>query len=370
MQEKYLALGFMSGTSLDGVDAALIRTDGRDHVEPVAQAFVAYEPHERALLQQALVDARGMMNRAERPGVLAEAEAMIHKVHLKAAFDLLDAQKMTADMVDVVGFHGQTVWHDPAAGVTVQIGDGVGLAKALQNRVVYDLRAADMAAGGQGAPFVPVYHRALARMAKLEGVTVFINIGGIANISWIGADGSLLAFDTGPGNALMNDYMMQTFEKPYDEDGALAQSGQVDLDALTLLLMHDYFQKKPPKSLDRNAFSLEAVAKLAPEDAMATLAAFTVETIVMGLRDWCLDMPDHLVVCGGGAQNQAILDSLRQACLGSVHVAEDFGYQSGYIEAEAFAYLAVRHLKGEPLTFPGTTGVAEPLPGGVLAKPN
>ena len=272
----------------------------------------------------------------------------------------------------MVGFHGQTVWHDPAAGITVQLGDGEELAKATGLPVVYDFRAADVAAGGQGAPLVPIYHKALQEAHALELPLAVINIGGVANVTWIAEDGTLTAFDSGPGNALINDWISQHTSKVMDEGGAIAAVGQVDFLALITLMGNPYFKLPAPKSLDRNAFDLAPVSALSLEDGAATLTAFTVETLCLGLEH--MERMDGVaaqkaIIAGGGQHNTTIMVQLSEALDMPVIGADDIGWHGDMIEAEAFAYLAVRSLGGKPITFPGTTGVKEPMSGGVLAKP-
>ena len=237
-----------------------------------------------------------MKDRAARPGCLVEAEALVTKAHIEAVARLL-SQDATKDIQpDVIGFHGQTVWHDPSAGVTVQIGNGQALANATKIPVMHDFRAADVAAGGQGAPLVPIYHKALqaSSVIPLQQPLAIVNIGGVANITWIGKDGSLTAFDSGPGNALINDWVFSKDELAMDENGAIAASGTVDFLGLIGLMGNPYFRKPAPKSLDRNAFDISPIAAMSLEDGAATLTAFTVETLCLGL--------EHMEIQEGGAR--------------------------------------------------------------------
>ena len=364
----------MSGTSCDGVDAALIETDGEGQVKSIASAFRPYEKHEQALLRQALEDGRGMKDRTARPGCLVEAEALVTKSHIEAVSQLLSLKACGGARPDVIGFHGQTVWHDPAAGVTVQIGNGQGLANACKIPVVHDFRAEDVAAGGQGAPLVPIYHKALqsSSVIPLQQPLAIINIGGVANITWISKDGTLTAFDSGPGNALINDWVLAKKQLPMDENGALAAAGTVDFLGLITLMGNPYFRKPAPKSLDRNAFDLAAVEALSLENGAATLTAFTVETLCLGLEHMEIQEGEPakmVVVCGGGQHNTHMIEQLGEALDSPVMLADDLGWNGDALEAEAFGYLAVRSLRKLPLTFPGTTGVKQPLGGGVYSPP-
>jgi anhydro-N-acetylmuramic acid kinase len=360
------ALGLMSGTSMDGIDVALIETDGRNHVRRLGAASVAYPDDFRARLRAALDDARRLTDRAARPGCLADVERELTERHAEAALRFIGDRTLQPSAIDVIGFHGQTVLHKPNAGLTVQIGDGALLARATGIDVVYDLRAADVAAGGEGAPLAPAYHRALA--AKLpQRPAVFLNIGGVANVTWIGGDEALIAFDTGPGNAMLDDLVLRTTGAPHDQDGKLAASGKADERVVHAYLMHPYFAKAVPKSLDRNAFAPELVEGLSVEDAAATLTAFTVEAIVTA-REHMPAEPAVWVVCGGGRRNRTLMRVLAARVENAVVPAEAVGLDGDTLEAEAWAYLAVRSLDGRPISWPTTTGVAAPMMGGVVAR--
>jgi anhydro-N-acetylmuramic acid kinase len=307
-----------------------------------------------------------LRQRDERPGPLAEAEAMITRRHLEAVETFLATEGMSAAAIDLIGFHGQTVLHRPEQGLTVQLGDGALLARQAGIDVVYDLRAADLERGGQGAPLVPVYHCALAESCGIGAPMLFVNIGGVANITFCAPGEPPLACDVGPGNALLDDLMLARTGKAMDADGAAARAGRVDEAALAALLANPWFARKPPKSLDRNAFDASAVSGLSLEDAAATLCAFTAAGIMSALA-FAPQQPEMIVLCGGGAHNPALVEDMRSRAPCPVRRAEDFGWDSKAIEAQAFAYLAVCSAKGLPLTFPGTTGVKEPATGGKLA---
>lgn len=362
------AIGLMSGTSMDGIDVALIETDG-ERIEAFGPTDVyAYRDDDRTLLREAVDAAATLQDRSARPGVLAEAEAVITDRHALAVETFLKDHGLSPSDIEVIGFHGQTVLHRPDEGLTVQLGDGAGLADRLGLPVVFDFRARDMEAGGQGAPLVPIYHRALVEAADLPRPAVIVNLGGVANITFTGEDGALLAFDTGPGNALIDDWMRLHTDKTFDEDGALAARGHTDGQKLEALLSDPYFLQQPPKSLDRNDFSLAVVEGLSPQDGAATLTAFTVASVICGLAHLPAT-PQIFVLSGGGARNQTLVANLRKLLPSPIATAEAQGWNADAIEAQAFAYLAARSLAGLPITFPGTTGVAEPMTGGVLASP-
>lgn len=362
------ALGLMSGTSLDGIDVAFLETDGVDAVKRGPAMTFPYSSDLRRLLVSSLADARVLTDRTARPHSLADAENKLTDQHAAAVSAFLDQHAIAQNTIDVIGFHGQTVLHKPDCRLTIQIGRGNILADLTGCRVVYDLRAADVAAGGQGAPLVPVYHRALTSTLPDRPLAI-VNVGGVANVTWIGTDGRLLAFDTGPGNALIDDWMIKRAGQAYDEGGRASSRGRVHEDVVRFYLSHAFFGLPPPKSLDRNAFFWDLVEGLSIEDGAATLAAFTAGSIAKA-REHMPEEPALWIVSGGGRRNKTIMSMLAGLVENAVVPAEAVGLNGDSVEAEAWGYLAVRSLKGLPLTFPGTTGVAAPLTGGVFAQPH
>lgn len=360
----------MSGTSMDGVDVALIETDGDTITALGPMMGFSYDVSERQLLREAVDFARGVTRRDDRSGVLQLAEQMVTTRHAACVRLFLEATGTDAGSVEVVGFHGQTVVHRPEAGFTVQIGDGERLAQELDLPVVYDFRFNDMQEGGQGAPLVPIYHRALALYAGLGLPAAFINIGGIANVTFVPDGGAerLLAFDAGPGNCLLDDWSLRHTGEPMDRGARLAMSGTVNADALQALLRHPYFKAAPPKSLDRNTFSLDPVEGLSAADGAATLTAFTVASIGAAVRAFPRP-PAAWVVTGGGAKNPHMLAGLQRVLPGRVLTADELGLSTEFMEAQAFAYLAVRKLNALPSSFPGTTGAAGPVIAGRVVEP-
>ena len=362
------AIGLMSGTSLDGVDAAWLRTDGELIESFGPTGYRPYSAAEREVLRAALDAAPRIARRDERPAGIAVAEDLVTRAHAEAVNALVATHGLDRATVDVVGFHGQTVLHRPLDRLTVQIGNGEALAKVLGLPVVYDFRAADVAAGGQGAPLVPVYHRALARLANCALPTGIVNIGGVANITYIDGE-TLIACDTGPGNALLDDYLLRHTGQAMDRGGEIAAQGEPDADWIATALGHPFFDAPAPKSLDRNDFASFAVDGMSLEDGAATLTAFTAASIA-GIVDQLPSQPVNWIVVGGGANNPTLMRMLSERLAPMpVMTGRDLGWQGDAIEAQAFAYLAVRSLKGLPLTYPGTTGVPVPLSGGVLARP-
>ncbi len=363
------AIGLMSGTSLDGVDVAVIETDGERISAFGPTGYRAYAEGERALLRQALGEATTMTDRTQRPGVLAQAEALVTRAHGDAVADYLEDNELPLGAVDIIGFHGQTVLHRPERRLTVQIGDGRALARRFGLPVAFDFRAADVAAGGQGAPLVPAFHGALVATLDRPHPVAVLNIGGVANITYCDGD-KLIACDTGPGNALLDDFMRARTGRAFDTGGAKAARGRVDQAFVERVLRNPFFALPPPKSLDRNAFASVSggLSDSSVADGAATLAALTAACVARVIP--LLPRPPRTwIVAGGGAHNPAILAMLAERVApGSVETADALGWSSDALEAQAFAYLAVRTVRGLPITFPSTTGVAQPMPGGIVAR--
>jgi len=363
---KMLAVGLMSGTSLDGIDAALIETDGAGHIRPIAFRSDSYSAQARDQLREAAALALSFEGPRESPKIAA-AEEMMTRHHILAVRQLLATARVEPERIDVIGFHGQTIAHRPDRGWTWQIGDGAAMARELGIRVVNDLRSADVAAGGQGAPLLPVYHRALT--AGMDGPVAVLNLGGVANITWLGeGEGELVAFDTGPANGLIDDWMLAETGSPYDAHGAFAARGAVDRTVLDAMLDNAWFHAPPPKSLDRADFTIQPARGLSAADGAATLTAFTAETVALALRHLPVP-PKRLIVAGGGRHNPTLMRMIAAATRIMAEPIEALGWNGDATEAEGFAYMAVRSLKGQAISFPGTTGVAEPLTGGVVHRP-
>jgi anhydro-N-acetylmuramic acid kinase len=362
------AVGAMSGTSLDGVDVAVIETDGTEIAGVGPTGYTPYDAADRALLRAAL----GKWPEADPEGApdadLAAARTVVHRAHVAALAEMPG---------DLVGFHGQTLAHDPATRGTHQLGCGQALADALGCPVVWDFRSADVALGGQGAPLAPFYHFACARLIGAQAPLAFLNLGGVGNLTWIDpahpapeSPGALLAFDTGPANAPLNDLMAERRGQSHDADGALAREGAVAEGALELFLQEAYFGRIPPKSLDRNDFSLmlDLVRELSDADAAATMCAMAASAVMQGLTH-APAPPERVLVCGGGRHNPVMMQMLEVALDCPVAAVETVGLDGDMLEAQAFAYLAVRVARGLPTSCPGTTGVRALVGGGTLSRP-
>lgn len=368
------SIGLMSGTSLDGIDIAMMRTDGREMIERGPFLGIGYDPAFRKRLASALETAKTIEERTERPDDLAEIEREITLRHAEAVRRFLDKHAIDRNTVDVIGFHGQTVLHRPHLGLTVQLGDGPLLARETGIAVVYDMRAEDMRHGGEGAPLAPAYHRALAANVAPSVAAmpaVFVNIGGISNITYVGRAGELIAFDSGPGNTLIDQWVERHAGVPFDQGGAIASEGRVLMPLAERYLASDFFKAARRRSLDRNDFLPPADDEASLEDGARTLGYVTAAAILKA-ADHLPERPRLWIVCGGGRLNRVIMEDMRGLAGDGVRVvtAEEAGFNGDAIEAEAWAYLAVRSLDGLPLTWPGTTSVRGPVSGGVPARPD
>ena len=355
------ALGAMSGTSLDGVDAAVVETNGQRIFGFGETAYRGYSPEERAVLRAALGNWHG--DAVDRAGEVVDA------AHIEVLKPFSD--------VSLVGFHGQTLAHDPHGRGTLQAGNGAALANALGVPVVWDFRSDDVAMGGEGAPLAPFFHFACAKWFGADAPLCFLNLGGVGNLTYIDPSfdrpedaGALLAFDTGPANAPVNDLMQARLGLAMDTDGALAAQGQVETGALELFLAEPYFAKMPPKSLDRNDFAemIGLVGELSDADAAATLLGMCAAGVVQGMEH-CPTPPSRVLVTGGGRHNPVLMDMLRAGLDCPVDPVEDVGLNGDMLEAQAFAHLAVRVARGLPTSAPGTTGVRACVGGGVISAP-
>ncbi len=359
-QARVRALGAMSGTSLDGVDAAVIETDGQEIFAFGPSGYREYSGPETRALKAAL-------GRWPGEAGVAEAAEIVETAHVVILEELIED-------IDIVGFHGQTLAHDPGGRGTHQAGDGRVVAEALGRPVVWDFRSDDVEMGGQGAPLAPAYHYALAKFIKADKPLVFLNLGGVGNVTWIDpAKGpeAMLAFDTGPANAPVNDLVGARLGLPFDEGGELAAKGEVDEAILARFAEHRYFFKLPPKSLDRDDFAQlsQEVAGLSDEDAVATLTAAVAASVALGQEHFPAPA-ERVLVTGGGRKNPVMMAMIAEGLGCPVEPVEAVGLDGDMLEAQAFAYLAVRVAKGLPTSWPGTTGARAAVGGGVVSQPS
>ena len=360
--KRLRVVGTMSGTSLDGVDAAEIVTDGHEIFEFGASAYRPYGKGERTAIRKALGRWPG------QAGVV-KAARLVTEAHIEVLRGFEEAE--------LVGFHGQTLAHDPGGQGSHQAGDGQALAEALGRPVVADFRSADVKLGGQGAPLAPFFHYALARHIGADAPLAFLNLGGVGNLTWVDpakpqpdTQGALLAFDTGPANAPIDDLMLARRGAARDEGGALAKQGEVEMEVVTAFLSRPFFYRMPPKSLDRDDFAdlAEAVKGLSDADAVATLTACVAAAVAQGIEA-CPSPPARVLVTGGGRHNATLMEMLTAGLDCPVQPVEEVGLNGDMLEAQAFAYLAVRVLNGFTTSAPGTTGVPAAVGGGSLHKP-
>lgn len=362
----------MTGTVLDGnIDIAMLRTDGESLDQFGPYVLAPYENDVRVLLEQALDAAQAWNFEGPEPAIFAAAESALTQAQAGAVRRFVAEVGMELGDIGVIGFHGQSVLHRAPApglpGATRQLGDGVLMRNMLGVPVVYDFRTADVRAGGQGAPLVPVYHEALMRRLGISGETAVLNLGGVANITWWDGRDQLVAFDTGPANAPINDFVRARGYGEMDRDGLLAFRGKVDEARLAALLDHPYLVAPWPKSLDRFDFGASMADGLSLEDGAATLTAFTAAAVGKAF-DLLPQRPTRLIVCGGGRRNPALMQMLEQRAGVKAVNADAVGWRGDAIEAECFGFLAVRALRALPISFPSTTGVPVPMTGGQVVR--
>lgn len=365
-------VGLMTGTVLDGnIDIAMLKTDGEGIATFGPYTLAPYGADLRGLLEETLAIARTWNFEGPEPAIFAQAEEQLTQAQSAAVRAFVEGAGMSMAEIGAVGFHGQSVLHRaPQAGRpgdTRQLGNGALMHELLGVPVVYDFRTADVRAGGQGAPLVPVYHQALLRQLGAGADTAVLNLGGVANITWWDGADRLVAFDTGPANAPINDFVKARGHGEMDRDGALALAGKVDEERLTRLLDHPWLAAPWPKSLDRFDFPASMADGLDLPNGAATLTAFTVGAVGKAL-DLLPQRPSRLIVCGGGRHNPAIMAMLRDRLGVEAVNADSVGWRGDAIEAECFGFLAARVLAGLPISFPTTTGAPQPLTGGRIAR--
>jgi anhydro-N-acetylmuramic acid kinase len=355
-KENLLCIGLMSGTSCDGIDAALIETDGKEFIKAGIGLTFDYPQVFRNQLKKLMQGEYGHF---------LQLEKQLTEFHCEAVQALLKKSALKSSEIDLLGFHGQTVVHNPTEGITWQIGNIQGLAHSTGINTIGDFRSRDVSSGGQGAPLVPIYLKYLTE--KMPKPLMLVNIGGVANICYLG-ETSVLAFDTGPGNALIDDHMHKHFKLPFDRDGDTARSGSIDTNLLQDLLEDDYFSQKPPKSLDRNHFASQKLDSIPPKNAVATATEFTAIAIARSLQH-CKSHPKMVIVSGGGRKNTFLMERL-QVHFGAIPVqkCDVHNIDGDLLEAHAFGYLAVRSYRNLPISFPETTRTRQPLSGGVFCR--
>ncbi|WP_243370538.1 anhydro-N-acetylmuramic acid kinase [Microvirga solisilvae] len=351
------AIGVISGTSMDGIDVSIVETDGEAFVKPGPGRTFSYPADLRKTLQALIAQPERAQSEP-----LEDLEAAVTQAHIGAIRRFMEEAGISAKDVSLIGFHGQTVYHRPEIRFTRQLGLGDRVAQELGIDTVYRFRHADVASGGEGAPFVPLYHRALA--SSLPQPIMILNLGGVGNVTYIDGE-TVIAFDTGPASALLDDFILRRRGLSFDENGKLAASGKVDEKLVAEFMTNPFFERPAPKSLDRQDFHARArsVEALSDEDGAATLAAFTIESVIASLRH-VPRAPQRWLVTGGGRLNAHFMRRLHERLAVPVDPVEAVGWNGDFLEAQAFGYLAVRSTLGLPLSLPTTTGVPHPMPGG------
>ncbi len=370
-------IGLMTGTVMDGnVDIAMLKTDGNTIDEFGPYTLASYPPETNQLIHEAMAAAQEWNFADTEPDIFAKAEKALSEGQAHAISQFLSKNHISTQTIALIGFHGQTVLHRPpqggVKGATRQLGNGQILADMLGIPVVYDFRTQDVEAGGQGAPLAAIYHQALLRHANITDKptqTAILNLGGVGNISWWDGNNTLIAFDTGPANAPINDWINTHNLGEMDRDGLIAARGQAEEARLQKLLQHPYFSENFPKSLDRNSFTQTMASGLSLENGAATLTAFSASAISKGL-DLLPERPKRLVACGGGRKNPQLLKEIEARASVKVVQAEELNWRGDAVEAECFAFLAARCNRNLPISFPGTTGVPQPMSGGTLVHPH
>jgi len=355
---------------MDGVDCALIESNGQRVKNIGTAVHLPYSPDVRREITHAMKNAELLGNPNLQNKNLNQLATRLTNIHGQAIKEILSDNDLKPKDIDVVGFHGQTLLHRPEEGWSWQIGEGQLLANMVNIPVVNDFRRQDIKCGGQGAPLVPIYHQALLKsQVDQKYPTAVVNIGGVSNITWIDShkEGEMLAFDTGPGNALLDDWIHKHTGEAMDFDGTLAARGKIDHMLVNEWISNDYFTKAPPKSLDRRSFNVIGLENLSLEDGAATLLDFTVRTIQIAV-EYCPSKPKYIYICGGGRHNKTLMTALGKMDI-PIDTVEKLGWRGDFLEAEAFAFLACRHLLNLPITFPGTTATHRPATGGLLYKP-
>ena len=365
MNKNLYSLGLMSGTSMDGIDVSIIKSDGEQSLDLVDDIYIKYDEQLKLKLKKIIDLCTSKDQFSKLSKEINELEKEITLRHIEAC--KLIIKKNKNKKIDLIGFHGQTILHKPEKGYSIQIGDHKLLSKHTNTMVVSNFRENDILNGGQGAPLAPIYHQLILTRIKSKLPSVVINIGGISNITYMDEHNKIIGFDTGPGNYLIDEWVRSKTKKEFDDNGLIAKSGQTDEGILKNFLSDAYFKKKIPKSLDVKDFNLQNLDKLSLEDGCATLSMLTVRSICMAINSFKIK-PNLILFSGGGRKNKYILDSIKKEFSCSVKLIDDFRINGDFVESQAFAFLAIRSYLKKFITFPSTTGVTKPCLGGLIFK--
>jgi anhydro-N-acetylmuramic acid kinase len=365
MNKNLYSLGLMSGTSMDGIDASIIKSDGEQSVEIIDDLYIKYDDIFRTELKKCINLCKTNKDIKKITKRIKKLEKELTLYHAKACQLIIKKNKKIK--VDLIGFHGQTILHEPKKGYSKQIGDSNLLSKIINTTVISNFRKNDILNGGQGAPLTPLYHKLILSKVSSNYPSAIINIGGIANITYVKNKKQLVSFDTGPGNCLIDKWVEKNSSMHFDKMGKLAKSGKLDQKILNQFLQDSYYKKKFPKSLDIKHFDLNSLKKLSLEDGSTTLSILTVETICLAIKSLKV-LPNIIILSGGGRKNKFIIENIKKRINKSINLIDEFNFDGDFIESQAFAYLAIRSFYNKYITLPSTTGVKMYCTGGSIFK--
>ena len=357
-KNNFFAIGVMSGTSFDGIDISLISSDGKNYFKPIKSSFYKFQTKTRKKL---IKISANFDNNQYNIGLLDLVEFEITQEYVKALKTFISKNRITK--IDLIGIHGQTIFHNPKKKISIQLCDPKILKNEFNVKIIYDFRQNDLKFGGEGAPLVPIFHKMLTNYLGLKGNIIFVNLGGVSNLTYVPERNRLKAYDIGPGMALLDNYIFLKKKKIFDQGGNFSQKGKINEKILKAVLKDKYFDLRPPKSLDKLYFSLTPFISLNFYDACATISSFTANAIIREINKFKVN---KVIVSGGGIKNKFIYNILKQSLKSKLYVIDEFNLDKDFIESQAFAYLAIRKLKRLPISFPETTGVAYPISGGKI----
>ena len=369
MKKLITAIGLMSGTSCDGIDVSVIKSDGEDVLSLKGDFFLPYDEKIRLSIRRFKEKIDKASDLQINKNEIADLEREITLLHSKAINLLLKKLKIDRSEIDLIGFHGHTIFHSFNHKKTKQLGDGKALSELMGVNVIYNFRENDLKNGGQGAPLVPIFHKLLKKKFQLKGSVVFVNIGGISNLTYLDDSSEMISFDSGPGNFLI-DKLLQLKSNgkiQFDKKGEMAFKGVVDKNILDAYLCDPYYDLLPPKSLDVNDFNLSSIRGLSVENSISTLSELTAITIINSFN-FFLKKPQKIILCGGGRKNEYIYERIKKLSNTPTLNIDNYKINGDFIESQAFAYLAIRSFFRKPISFPKTTGVLKPITGGKLIK--
>jgi anhydro-N-acetylmuramic acid kinase len=369
MEKLITAIGLMSGTSSDGIDASIIRSNGEDKLSLIGDYFYPYDKNTRFRIRKLKEKIKKTLDLETNKNEIVNLEKVITVLHSKVIDLVLEKLKINKSEINLVGFHGHTIFHSFYDKKTKQLGDGKALSKLSGLNVIYNFRENDLKNGGQGAPLVPIYHKLLQKKLQLKIPVIFVNIGGVSNLTYLDKGDEMISFDSGPGNCLIDRLIqLKSNDKiQFDKNGEIAFKGSVDRNVLDDYLSDPYYNLSPPKSLDVNDFNLNAVRDLSVENSITTLSELTSLTIVNSFN-FFTKKPQEIIVCGGGRKNKYIHEHIKKISNISTHNIDEYKINGDFVESQAFAYLAIRSFFKKPISYTKTTGVLKPMTGGKLIE--